>query len=79
MVLSDELKAKLPPTDGRLRADMRHWDVAEEKPANEEKERLEKNQRARRNKVKELIANDPNKQDDWDVRDERTFYTPTFF
>lgn len=26
-----------------------------------------------------MIANDPKRQNDWDVRDERTFYTPTFF
>lgn len=35
MVLSDELKSKLPPTDGRLRSDMRYWDVANLKQANE--------------------------------------------
>lgn len=52
MVLSDELKSKLPPTDGRLRSDMRYWDVAKMKEANEEKDRLEKNQRQRRAKVK---------------------------
>lgn len=45
MVMSDELKAKLPPTDGRLRGDLRHWDVAALKPATAEKDRLENNQR----------------------------------
>ena len=43
MVLSEELKAKLPPTDGRLRGDMRHWDLAQLTEATKEKDRLEKN------------------------------------
>lgn len=43
MVASDELKRKLPPTDGRLRGDMRYWDVADLQKATSEKDRLEKN------------------------------------
>lgn len=79
MVASDALRAKLPPTDGRLRGDMKYWDVANLEMATKEKERLEGNQRLRRKKVRELIGEDPNKDSSWDIQDERTFYNPTFF
>lgn len=46
--MSDKLKEKLPPTDTRLRPDMRAWEHAELELASKEKERLEENQRARR-------------------------------
>ena len=41
--ISDELKAKLPPTDTRLRPDTRAWEAAELELATKEKERLENN------------------------------------
>lgn len=79
MVASDELRAKLPPTDGRLRGDMKYWDVANLAVATKEKDRLEGNQRARRKQVQKLIDEDANKQEHWNVQDERTFYSPIFF
>lgn len=48
MVLSDELRSKIPPTDGRLRGDTKYWDVADLDLATKEKDRLERNQRSRR-------------------------------
>ena len=46
--LNDRLKSKLPPTDTRLRPDLRAWEHAELDEASKEKERLEENQRKRR-------------------------------
>lgn len=78
-VLSDDLRKLLPPTDCRLRGDIQHWDQADLQAAEQEKKRLEVNQRQRRAKVKELLEGDPEKQKHWDVHDERTFYKPQFF
>lgn len=78
-VLSDDLRKLLPPTDCRLRPDLQHWDQARLDAAEQEKRRLEQNQRQRRAKVKQLLANDPEKEKHWDVHDERTFYKPLFF
>ena len=78
-VLSEEMQKKLPPTDGRFRSDMRSWDQANLELATKEKLRLELNQKARREQVKALLETDPNKQKDWDINDERTFYRPNFF
>lgn len=78
-VLPDELRKLIPPTDCRLRGDIQRWDQADLQAAEQEKKRLEVNQRQRRAKVKELLENDPEKQKNWDVHDERTFYKPQFF
>ena len=49
--LSDALKAKLPPTDCRLRPDLRLWEEKDGDQAEVEKERLERNQAKRRDFV----------------------------
>ena len=51
--ISEILKNKLPPTDSRLRPDIRHWEHANLELASKEKSRLENNQRKRRNEFKE--------------------------
>lgn len=47
-VISDALKAKLPPTDCRMRPDMKAWELANLQLATEQKTRMETNQRNRR-------------------------------
>ena len=42
-LLSDKLKAKLPPTDSRLRPDVRYWESADLENSSFEKARLETN------------------------------------
>ena len=54
-LLSDELKNKLPPTDSRLRPDVRFWEHADLENSSIEKERLENNQRLRRKKLKVIL------------------------
>ena len=76
MAISDELKVKLPPCDGRFRGDTLYWDKANLDMATKEKDRLEKNQRQRRKLVKDLMFEDPKKESHWDLNDERTFYNP---
>lgn len=46
--LTDELKAKLPPTDCRLRPDLRLLEEKSVDDAEAEKDRLEANQRKRK-------------------------------
>ena len=41
--ISDELLAKLPPTDSRLRPDMRAWESCDNDLAQAEKDRIEEN------------------------------------
>ena len=48
--INDKLRAKLPPSDTRLRPDLRAWEAAELDLATKEKDRLEDNQRKRNNK-----------------------------
>ena len=42
-MITDELKKKLPPTDTRLRMDIRNWEEAKVNEANQEQTRLENN------------------------------------
>ena len=44
-VISYELKSKIPPTDSRLRPDVRYWENGDLENAQREKDRLEQNQR----------------------------------
>jgi len=53
--MDEELLKKLPPTDSRLRGDIRFWEHADLDKATAEKTRLEENQRERRKKLKELL------------------------
>ena len=41
--ISDQLKVKLPPTDTRLREDVRYWEYQDLDRAQAEKDRLEDN------------------------------------
>lgn len=72
--LSKKLKGILPPTDSRLREDVRQWELADSRLATSEKSRLEVNQRNRRRQLKKLLAD---KVKDWS--DDQTFYEPKFF
>jgi hypothetical protein len=42
-MISDLLKTKLPPTDSRLRGDIRAWESCDLELASREKDRLERN------------------------------------
>lgn len=53
--LTDKIQEKLPPTDSRLRMDVRYWEENELSEATNEKNRLEHNQRERRKQVKESL------------------------
>ena len=74
-LLSDQLKAKLPPTDSRLRPDLRFWENSQPSEAQDEMNRLVQNQKERRNKVEALLKDEPN----IDMYNERTFYEPQYF
>lgn len=50
--LSENLKTKLPPTDSRLRPDVRAWENGHMEEASKQKDRLEVNQRKRRQQTK---------------------------
>lgn len=54
--LSDKLKAILPPTDSRLREDVRQWEMGDSRLATSEKSRLEINQRNRRQQLKKMLG-----------------------
>ena len=58
---------------------MRLYEAGDVDAAQVEKDRLEKNQRDRRNLVKELIMSDSRRTNKWSIDDERTFYEPQFF
>lgn len=77
--LPDSLRNKIPPTDSRLRSDLRAWDQANLTLATKEKTRLEQNQRIRRTQVKKMLAKDSKMAYDWNINDERTFYNPQYF
>lgn len=66
----------MPPTDSRLRGDLRAWDRADLDTAISEKNRLEDNQRARRVQVKNMLAKETKTPQGWIIDDERTFYNP---
>lgn len=70
--MSDTLKAKLPPTDSRLRPDLRLWEQGQAENAQVEMNRLVKNQKERRAKLKKHFKDDKTVN----VNDERTFYIP---
>lgn len=77
-----ELRKKLPPSDSRLRPDMRAWEEAEHELAAKEKDRLENNQRIRRKKLKGLLpqlAVEGKVPEDYDEGDERTFHNARYF
>ena len=42
-ILTDKLKEKLPPTDSRLRKDVRAWESGNQQESTDEKARLENN------------------------------------
>ena len=75
-LLPPALEAKLPPTDSRLRKDVRAWEHSDLEAAQAEKYRLETNQRARRKEVKELLKRDGVEMN---MYDEQSFYQPRFF
>jgi oxysterol-binding protein-related protein 3/6/7 len=52
-LLTDELKAKLPPTDARHRPDIRYWEDGKLEESTAAKTRLEVNQRNRKKSLKE--------------------------
>ena len=70
-LLSPQLKAKLPPTDSRLREDVRAWEHADFEASMAEKGRLENNQRARRKQVKEMLKQE---NIEMNMYDEQSFY-----
>lgn len=73
--ISEELRSKLPPTDSRLRPDMRAWESCNHDLAQSEKDRIESNQDKRNEAaVSNLLKSSLNK--DFDPKDQRTFYSP---
>jgi hypothetical protein len=75
--LTPSLEQKLPPTDSRLRPDLRAWENGNLDLATSEKTRLEDNQRQRRNKLKDILQEKI--QSKVDMYNEPRFYTPQFF
>lgn len=75
-MLSDDLRSKLPPTDSRLREDVRAWEFGELETSGNEKTKLEQNQRIRRKQVKELLKSEGVEMN---MYDEQQFYCPKFF
>uniref|UniRef100_A0A7S3J0J4 Uncharacterized protein n=1 Tax=Strombidium inclinatum TaxID=197538 RepID=A0A7S3J0J4_9SPIT len=76
--LTDALTAKLPPTDSRLRGDIRRWEHGDLEGATKEKTRLETNQRERRKKVRQLLLEERGLKK-VDMHQEQEFYSPKFF
>ena len=72
--MSDKLRGLLPPTDARLRPDVRHWENGSNSDSSTEKSRLETNQRQRKKALKE----DPS-MSDVNFSDEPSYYKPKFF
>lgn len=70
------LKAALPPTDARLRPDLRAWEQGNFELATEEKDRLEGNQVKRREKLKQILKN---KGSEPNMNNEPSYYEPRFF
>ena len=75
--MSNELSAKLPPTDSRLRPDLRAWESNDLNRATDEKSRLENNQRDRRKQLKKILKEE--KGPSIDMYNEQEFYEPQFF
>ena len=75
--LTPQLGQKLPPTDSRLRPDLRAWEDGNLDLATSEISRLEDNQRSRRNRLKEILQEKINGK--VDMYNEQRFYTPKFF
>ena len=75
-LMSSKLKKKLPPTDSRLREDVRAWEHADLEASQAEKYRLEQNQRKRRKGVKEMLKTEGVEMN---MYDEQSFYCPKFF
>ena len=71
--MSEDLRAKLPPTDSRLRPDLNHWEQANLEDAQAHLQRLTDNQRTRRATLKKQFADEGNTVD---MYDERQFYWP---
>ena len=76
--LSDEMKAKLPPTDCRLRPDLRLWEQKDSVGAEKEKTRLENNQAKRRQSTLDAKKAALSKAD-IDKLKEQDLYEPRFF
>lgn len=71
-LMSENMKKLLPPTDSRLRPDIRLWERGLAKEAGAEKTRLEKNQRDRKKIIKKQLP-------DVNTGDEQSYYNPKFF
>lgn len=69
----DELKSKLPPTDCRLRPDVRRWEEGLLKEASNEKNRMEVNQRLHKAELKNLLGSKIDPDDDG------SYYHPKYF
>lgn len=74
--LSEDMEKRLPPTDSRLRPDLRAWENGDFDMATREKARLEDNQRNRRNKVRDELKSQGIEAN---MYDEPSFYKPRFF
>jgi hypothetical protein len=70
---TENLLQKLPPTDSRQRIDTRLWEENKLQESNEQKDRLENNQRRRKKIIKEEIFKGKKIEDDED------YYTPVYF
>ena len=54
-LMPDQLRDKLPPTDSRLRGDVKIWESGQIDNSTDEKNRIELNQRKRKKLLKELL------------------------
>jgi hypothetical protein len=71
--ISDKLRAKLPPTDSRLRQDIRLWESADMAKAQEAFTKITQIQRNRRTKLQMQFKAEGRKVD---MYDEKKWYTP---
>ena len=71
--MNNVLKDKLPPTDSRLRMDVRLWEEGKQEESSAEKTRLEQNQRKRKSDLKKILTDKDFSGDDC------LYYTPKFF
>jgi hypothetical protein len=72
-LITDKLREKLPPTDVRLRQDMRAWESGLQQVASDLKHKLEENQRNRKKILKKELGDVVNGSKDSE------YYTPLYF
>ena len=71
--MTEDLKKRLPPTDTRLRTDVRRWEEGNLREASDQKHRLEVNQRQRKAELKKKLGAKI------DADNDSSYYSPKYF